>query len=151
MAYENINVSELKSSLRKIDDINNNKLKSLSSSIDSGNWSGNSRTRIVEALKTVSSYYDNIKTNIEMCKTVANYIEEYKDIVKENDTYNTKIEKIKNNNYNYFTYDKYGGSKRSDKLNPESMSLVNDYVKKINSNKAKLKQIEVKVNSLLNS
>ncbi len=149
MAYENINVSELKSSLRKIDDINNNKLKSLASSIDSGNWSGNSRTRIVEALKTVSSYYDNIKTNIEMCKTVANYIEEYKDIVKENDTYNTKIEKIKNNNY--FTYDKYGGSKRSDKLNPESMSLVNDYVKKINSNKAKLKQIEVKVNSLLNS
>lgn len=151
MAYEHIDVSELKSSLRKLDNINNNKLKNLASSINAGDWSGNSRVRIVEALKTVSSYYDNIRNYLEKCKTAADYIDEYKRIVKKNNSLNANIESIKNNYYNYISYDKYGGSRKNDKLNPEMATMVDNYNKSINSNNEKLKQIEAKVNNLVSS
>lgn len=145
MAYEHIDVSELKSALRKLDNINNNKLKNLTSSINAGDWSGNSRVRIVEALKTVSGYYDSIKSYLEKCKTATDYIDEYKDIAKENTTFNSKIKNIKNSDsYHYYDY-----KRDAFVFDTQLMNKVNDYNKKINTNNERLKQLQEKINGLL--
>lgn len=91
MAYENINVYKLKSSLNKIDNISSSKITSLANNLSVNHWSGASRGRIKIALDKLASEYGEITKETKRFKTVADYIDEYKDLEKQNDTYNRKI------------------------------------------------------------
>lgn len=143
MAYESVNVSSLRSSLNKIKEISQNKkgLASVRSSIKSGSWSGNTRTRIKDAIEKTDSYYVEINKYIEKCLKAADYIEEYKELDKEEGSYQSKVNSTKN---------KINSSKEDDDTSSlkSDLNKYNDQMSRIGSRKSSLKE---KINNLINN
>ena len=96
MAYESVNVSKLRSSLNKIDDIKSSNFSDVINSIDASKWSGGIVNRIKTALKKDVSEIKEIQKKINNYKTACNYIEEYKDLDD-----NNKLNSYKTNLSNY--------------------------------------------------
>lgn len=142
MAYENVNINKLISSINSIDNINSNKneLKKVANSLNASNWSENSRVRIKNALEEMVDVYEDIEKYLEKCKTAADYIEQYKELDSKNKQYQNKVDsnnkKIKS----------AGGNDDISDLENKVFSYKNN----IAANNTRKNNLKEKINSLIN-
>lgn len=141
MSYENINTNSLETTLNKIDNINVDKVSGLINNIIAEQWQGESRKRIVEALKEIEKEYGLIKKEIGNYKAALSYIKEYEKLNSDIATYNSKIINLKNSLKNCDDNNVWN----KNYLN----SQINSYQYKINTNKTQMVNLKNKIGSLV--
>lgn len=171
MAYEKINVSNLKKALNKIDDINYENINSLSGKLTDNEWGSPIRGRIKTALNVIVNEYKNIQKKINNYKTACNYIDEYQKLAADIKSYNNSLSTYKSdlNNYNNKLYDHKRTMESYDSNTLDSsrnytqgridyynlkISNTNYNISNINSKlssaKSKQKELSNKINNLIN-
>ncbi len=101
MAFENVNVSMLKSSIITCEnELNTTFLEGLINNIKMSDWTGNSKNTLISALDTLNDV--NIKKvvyELNSAKKVVEYIEEYKQLQQDNNYMRNKYYNLQNNLY----------------------------------------------------
>ena len=142
MAYENINVYVLRSTLYTIKNIKINKygLKNVGCELTSDGWSGNTRNRIISAIDKTTEYHDAIIDYINNLLQATDYIEEYKNLDKENEAFDNRVN-IVQRRINNLSSDVDSSLLKND---------VNNYKNRISSNNSKKSELQRKINELVN-
>ena len=141
MAYEDIDVGSLRSSLLSLKNISTNKisLEKVKDSINGDEWSGQTKNRIKAAIVKTTKYYSVIDKYIDKLLKATDYIEKYKELDKENDSYDNKIDNTNNKISNL-----------ADDEDPTSLKNERDrYKNKINANNDKKSALKAKINELI--
>lgn len=171
MTYENLNVSNLKKSLNKIDNINYEKIDDLSSKLSDSEWGSPIRKRIKTALNEIVKEYENIQEKINDYKTACNYIEEYQKLSDDMKSYNNLLSTYKND-LNYCNNKLYEHKRTMESYDSNTLdssriytqgridyynwkisntnSNISDINSKLSSTKSKQKELDTKINNLIN-
>lgn len=111
MAYENINVNNLRRALNKIDNISSSNFENIIDKLSGSEWSGGMVNRIKAATNKDVSEIKEIQKKIKNYKTACDYIEEYQDLDDDIKRYSNSLDSYKDdrNRYN----DKLSSYKRT--------------------------------------
>lgn len=160
MAYENINVASLRSSINNcLSTINYSRINQMVNQISSDDvWSTNSKNNFKIALDKLIERNKNLENELKKYLTVANLIEEYQKLDKSIDANLTNVSNYKKelsvanqidknyvNKNNQNTIEAKNNRQKINNINKELKSLNS----KIDSNKSKLSSLKSKIDTLL--
>lgn len=155
MAFENVNVDNLKSALNSCkNSINYSISKSLISSISNRNvWQSDSKMVLKNALDTlVNTRYRDLKNKISDYQTAVKYIEEYQELKKKNQSLTAENSRLSSKLYYEETYYTYTYDSEGNKESHKNTRTVKNYTveKQINNNKSQINSNETRLDSLVN-
>ncbi len=160
MAFENINVGSLRSSLISCkDSINSNISANLGSKIiNSDIWHCNCRNNLYSSLMVLENLYKNLRGKIDHYLSLVNYIENYQNLVSENQNLEKEYKSLeprlyRDEEYVVHYYDNENQCWASDTatrtvLDTNVQNRMNDISNQIKSNENDMRSIQ---NTISNS
>lgn len=154
MAYENVKVSSLRSSLNKIDNINSSNFNSFVNKLNNSECSGGIINRIKTAVRKDISEIKEIQQKIRNYKIACDYIEEYQELDDDIKRYNNSLDSYKDDRDRYSNkLNSYKQTMRNYSSNePEitknyTQNKIDNYSWKLSNVKAKISDMSSKISS----
>lgn len=161
MAFENVNVSSLRSAINSSkDSLNSNTSSQLINNISDANvWSTDSKETLKKSLsKLVDEKYKDLKDKLDSYLNIITKIEEYKTLDKENDQLELEYQRLNSHSSNSMPVPK--PTPRQTSINTSGSLKVNtsssfydkemdEILNKIRTNEQRMKSIENEVSNLI--